>query len=221
MGKIYTRGGDKGLTSIHGGERVEKDDIRIEANGTLDELNSLLGAVRGELRYYGVKGKEQSSIENYHIKEQVEKIEKVDEIEEMELFLREIQVQIMVIMSLVATPGAKRDENPNMLKENIVEQIENYIDKIRERLQESNFFILPFGDRVSSNLHIARTVARRAERRLCSLNKIDKVPSNILQFINRLSDLLFVMARYNMQLKGLEEDKWKSFGYKRGGGNER
>lgn len=185
--KIYTKNGDKGKTSIHGGMRVQKDDIRIEANGNLDELNSVIGIVRAFL-------------EPEHGWQEL---------------LFKIQSELMVVMSHVATPSAIREKNPNTLDLGIVKLCEDKIDQLTEMLGENNFFILPGGNLISSHLQFARTVARRSERSLWTLNRKDEIPEIILQFINRLSDLLFVMARYEMFREGSPEEKWKDFMYKR------
>lgn len=186
--KIYTRGGDCGQTGINGGKRVDKDDIRIEANGCIDELNSMIGVVRSFL----------------------------PEEHEWQELLFEIQSEIMVVMSNVATPSDIRDRNPNVLNDDIVAFVERNIDDLSARMQDGNsYFVLPGGTLVSSHLHMARTIARRSERRLWSLNRVDEQPAVILQFINRLSDLFFTMARYEMQSQGRMDEKWKHFLYKR------
>lgn len=186
--KIYTRGGDKGKTGIHGGHRVEKDDIRIEANGTLDELNSSLGFLRAL----------------------------IGEQHEWQDMLYELQRILMIVMSQVATPSEERSGNPNRLPENADRYCEERIDELSEAIQHpSSHFILPGGTLVSAQCHVARTIARRAERRLWTLNRKDEVPALILRFVNRLSDLLFVMARYEMDKQGTAEERWNSFLYKR------
>lgn len=186
--KIYTRGGDKGKTGIHGGERVDKDDIRIEANGCIDELNSMIGVVR-------------SFLHQDH---------------EWQNLLFKIQSEIMVVMSHVATPSGKRDNNPNILNQEIVSFVEKEIDNMVKQMEDGNsYFILPGGNLVSSHLHMARTIARRSERRLWTLNRQDEVTPLILQFINRLSDLFFTMARFEMQSQGQMDEKWQLFLYKR------
>lgn len=189
MKRIYTRTGDKGTTGIHGGERVPKDDIRIEANGCLDELNALIGVVR-------------SLLEPEH---------------EWNGLLYDIQRNLMVVMSLVATPSAIRDNNPNTLDENIVTDIEHKLDEFSSEVEELGFFILPGGTVVSAQLQLARTVARRAERRLWTLNRKDAVPEDILKYVNRLSDLFFVMAKLEMQKQNWPEERWNLFAYKRKG----
>lgn len=184
--KIYTRSGDRGKTGIHGGQRVEKDNIRIEANGCLDELNSMLGVVRSYLP--------------------------ADH--EYDKILFTIQSDMMVIMSQVATPSGIRDQNPNQLNNDIVSECESLIDTYIPKLEDNGFFVLPGGNHISSHLQLSRAIARRCERRLWTLNKEDRVPAQILQYINRLSDLLFVMARYEMQTQGRFEEKWRHFMYK-------
>ncbi|MCD7914256.1 MAG: cob(I)yrinic acid a,c-diamide adenosyltransferase [Tannerellaceae bacterium] len=187
MTKIYTQSGDKGKTKIHGGERIEKDDIRIEANGTLDELNSLLGVIRVFL----------------------------PEEHTWQASLFRIQKEMMVVMSHVATPDRIRPANPNTLDESIIRWCEGQIDHLTARMEDSNYFILPGGNLVSSHLQLARTVARRAERRLWTLNRLDPVPDSILRFINRLSGLLFTMGWYEMFSQGKPEEKWQNFLYKK------
>lgn len=186
--KIYTKSGDKGKTGIHGGERVDKDHIRIEANGCIDELNSMIGVVRVFLPA---------------------------EHEWQDLLFR-IQSEIMVVMSHVATPSAIRDQNPNKLNVHIVSFVEDRIDDLTRRMNDgNNYFVLPGGSLVSSHLHMARTIARRSERRLWTLNREDELPPLILQFINRLSDLFFVMARFDMLQQNYSEERWRHFQYKR------
>ena len=189
MAKIYTKGGDKGKTGIFGGERVNKDDIRIEANGTLDELNAVLGVVRAYIQSGNFK-------------------------DSYDPLIYTIQKELMSIMSLVASPSYKRDQNPNTFNKDLIELLEKEIDNIVFRTEKLGYFILPGGNLLSSHLQLARTIARRAERRLYSLNRIDIVPEEILIFINRLSDLLFVMAQFSMQQDGLSQEIWKEFKYK-------
>lgn len=181
--KIYTRAGDRGKTRIHGGARVDKDDIRIEANGTLDELNSLMGIVRACLP--------------------------ADH--EWQSLLFRIQSEMMTMMSHVATRSADRGKNQNPLNEELVAYFEEQIDRLTGQMGACDYFLLPGGTLVSSYLHLARTVARRAERRLWTLNRQDEVPECILRCMNRLSDLFFVMARYEMYIHGEPEERWKTF----------
>ena len=185
--KINTRGGDKGKTGIIGGKRVSKDHPRIEANGTIDELNSVIGVVRAHLS-------------SDH---------------EWQPILFKIQTEIMVVMSQVATPSDIRATNQNVLDENLDKFCEECMDKMTDEMGPSETFVLPGGTVVSANLQLARAVARRAERRLWTLNKQDEVPAAVMRFINRLSDLFFTMARYEMYKAGDVEERWKDFLYKR------
>ena len=179
--KIYTRGGDKGRTGIHGGERVDKDDIRIEANGTLDGIiRALLPAEH-----------------------------------EWQSLLGKIQMEMMAVMSHVATPSAIRDKNPNKISDDLVLVCEEQIDALSAKMEDNGYFILPGGSLVSAHLQLARTIVRRAERRLWTLNRKDPVSPGIMQFVNRLSDLFFTMARYEMFRQGNAEERWQSFLYKR------
>jgi len=186
--RIYTKGGDKGQTGIHGGERVDKDDIRIEANGTLDELNSAIGMLRAM----------------------------IDAKHEWQENLHSIQMNMMIVMSHVATPSSIREKNPNSLPQDLDLFCEKWIDNLQEKMQnKSEYFILPGGNLISAQCHMIRTISRRAERRLCTLNKIDKIPESITKFANRLSDLFFILAKSEMDKEGKEEEHWQSFLYKK------
>ena len=187
MRRIYTRTGDKCMTGIHGGERIPKDDIRIETNGCIDELNAVIGIIR-------------SLLPQEH---------------EWQFLLFTIQKNMMAMMSHVATPSAIRSENPNILPDNLCSYCEEVMDRLMEQMEDNGYFILPGGTVVSAQLQFARAVARRAERRLWTLHKQDPLPSILLQYMNRLSDLFFVMARYEMQQQNWTEEKWQSFAYKR------
>ena len=192
MKKIYTRTGDRGTTGIHGGERVPKDDIRIEANGCIDELNSHLGIVRTL----------------------------IPETDKRWQMLFEIQKELMTVMSLVATPSAIREQNPNTLSPGLSSRCEAWMDGMMAELEDSGYFLLPGGTPAAAQLQLARAVARRAERRLWTLDRKDPLPEELLIFMNRLSDLFFVMARYDLQLAGFSEEKWKAFAYKKKNGKE-
>lgn len=186
MKRIYTRTGDKGTTGIHGGTRVAKDDIRIEANGTLDELNAVIGIVRSLLPAG-------------------------DAWQEL---LHALQRELMVVMSHVATPSGVVNPNPLSAAE-LTLRCEQEMDAMTAELRDTGYFLLPGGTPVSAQLQFARTIARRAERRLWTLHRQDAVDESILRFINRLSDLFFVMARMEMQRQDWPEEKWKAFAYKR------
>lgn len=187
MKRIYTRTGDKGTTGIFGGTRVPKDDIRIEANGCIDELNVEIGVVRTMLPAE----------------------------DEWQKMLYEVQMQLMAVMSQVATPSDIRDRNPNLLSDELTGKCESWMDAMMEQMEENGYFLLPGGTPVSAQLQMARVVARRAERRLWTLHRQDPLPDTVLQFLNRLSDLFFVMARFELYRNNLPEERWKEFAYKR------
>ena len=181
MKRIYTKTGDHGTTGIHGGQRVEKDDIRIEANGCMDELNATIGIIR-------------SLLPTAH---------------QWQDMLHHIQHELMIVMSHVATPSAIREKNPNKLSETLTAYCEQQMDRMMMQLEKKGGFVLPGGTPVSAQCQFARTVARRAERRLWTLNRKDPVAREILTFVNRLSDLLFVMARFDMQQQNQPEEHWR------------
>lgn len=189
MGKIYTKKGDTGTTNIHGGEVVPKDCARIEANGTLDELNSLIGVIRA----FNNNDAQPSG--------------------DLEAFLQRVQGVFMPMMSLVATPSERRDANPCSFDAAIIQECEELVDTLQKGLEQRNSFVHPGGTIVASLLQLARTVARRGERRLWSLHKEDPVPAEITTFINRLSDAFFILGRYHNQRNGCEEEKWEEFHY--------
>ena len=185
MGKIYTRTGDKGTTGLLGGMRVPKDDIRIEANGCLDEVNALVGVVRSQLPAS-------------------------DEWQEV---LHAIQRELMVVMSHVATPPGL--SNPNVLEtDSLTLRLERAMDGLSATLADRAYFVLPGRTPAAAHLQLARAVVRRAERRLWTLHKQTPVDESILRFVNRLSDFFFLLARADMQRQGLSEEKWQAFAYK-------
>ena len=185
--KIYTRGGDKGRTGIHGGERGDIDDIRCEAFGTLDEVIAEIGIIRALLPAE----------------------------HEWQSLLGKIQMEMMAVMSHVATPSAIRDKNPNKISDDLDLVCEEQIDALSAKMEDYGYFILPGGALVSAHLQLARTIVRRAERRLWTLHRKDPVSPGIKQFENRLSELFFTMARYEMFRQGNAEERWQSFLYKR------
>lgn len=187
MNRIYTRTGDSGTTAIHGGLRVPKTDMRIEANGCIDELNVSVGAVR-------------TLLPPDH---------------EWQSLLREIQLNLMTSMSLVATRSDMRDKNPNSLPDDLTELLERQIDSVNAECTPADSFILPGGTPVASALHQSRVMARKAERWLWRLNEVDAVPPEILKYLNRLSDLFFIMARRELLQSECREEIWREFGYKR------
>lgn len=185
--KIYTRTGDNGTTALHGAMRVPKTDIRIEANGSLDELNVAIGLAR--------------SFISPHSPWQLE--------------LKDIQTTLMIAMSRVATVSVKRIDNPNPLPPNMVENLERLIDALDASCGKPQHFLLPGGNHSSAFLHQARVVARRAERQLWRLHEVDPVEHELLQWVNRLSDFFFVLARHELMAANITPEHWQSFSYKR------
>lgn len=165
--KIYTKTGDDGTTGLVGGSRVKKNDIRLEAYGTIDELNASLGALR-------------SFAQN-------------QEVEELIIL---IQNKLFNIGSLLASDkeGKKYTEDLTISGEDIL-YLEKTIDKFEQSLPELKQFIIPGGDKSSALCHVARTICRRAERRILDFAEYEEVQPEIIQYINRLSDLLFVLSR--------------------------
>lgn len=187
MARIITKTGDKGTTGIFGGERVPKDDPRIEANGAMDELNSHLGLIRSMI----AREDERHSL------------------------LGSMQMSIMQMMSLIATPSHRRHENPNTFSPQWLTDLEEEIARLMQTTPNNGFFILPGGTPLSSHIQLARAVCRRAERRLWTLERIDPLPEGLIPWVNRLSDYLFVLAKWEMSQQGWEEDIWQAFSYKR------
>ena len=177
--KIYTKGGDKGETSLLGGTRVLKSHDRVEVYGNLDELNSFIGLIR-----------DQEINSHYH-----------------EVLIR-IQENLFIAEALIARDPEKEAQNLPILKEEEILTLEKEIDQMNEELPPIRNFILPGGHPVVSYCHIARTVCRRTERSLIRLNKISPVEDIIIRFLNRLSDYLFVLARKTGKDVGSVETPW-------------
>ena len=178
--KIYTKGGDKGETGLYGGDRVPKNSERIEAYGTIDELNSFIGLALTEV--------------------------KSAEIREL---LTVIQNQLFTVGSDLATPiNDKKYEVPRV-DESFFKNAEEQIDKFDAQLKPLEHFILPGGTKSAALLNICRTVCRRAERRVVALKSTTKINENIIIFLNRLSDLFFVLARFENMIAGIPDIIWK------------
>jgi cob(I)alamin adenosyltransferase len=181
--KIYTKTGDGGETSLFGGKRVRKDDVRIDAYGCVDELNSCIGIVRSLRPAHDVDG-----------------------------ILLEIQNDLFVLGSDLATPETKKDAAVPRIGRTDVERLERHIDRLEEHLEPLKSFILPGGSSIAAQLHLARTVCRRAERLVVKLSNREPIGATPLVFLNRLSDLLFVIARFANDSTGSPETHWRSGG---------
>jgi cob(I)alamin adenosyltransferase len=179
--KIYTKTGDKGDTSLFGGQRVPKDALRIEAYGTVDELNSLLGVVRAENK-----------------DAQIDKV------------LAQVQNHLFNLGSDLATPRSLQVKRVRRVESKDAHALEKVIDSLEEHLKPLKRFILPGGSPLAARLHFARTVCRRAERAVVRLSRNEDIGEGIIIYLNRLSDLLFVFARYANHLADVPEITWKS-----------
>ena len=175
--KIYTKTGDAGETGLFGGPRVRKDHVRIEAFGTVDELNSHLGVVRATAG----SGP-------------------------LDPLLRRVQCDLFELGAQLATPG----DGLERITAAHVEELEGAIDRHEAGLQPLSSFILPTGTPLAAVLHVARTVCRRAERRVVQLGAMPdmRLPVNAIEYLNRLGDLLFVLARHANTSAGVVDDPW-------------
>lgn len=178
--KIYTKTGDSGQTALFGGKRLPKDDLRIESYGTVDELNSHIGLLRDS----GLTEEDQS-------------------------MLIDIQDRLFTIGSLLASDPDKNNLQVPHVAENDVTELEKEIDRMNENLPEMRSFVLPGGHRAVSQCHVTRCVCRRAERRVVSLSASADIDPLIIQYLNRLSDYLFVLSRWIAAQKKAIETPWK------------
>ena len=178
--KIYTKTGDKGQTSLVGGTRVSKTELRIEAYGTVDELNSYVGLVRDQ----------------------------AVNIDRKEL-LKEIQDRLFTIGSILASEPEQTKKRIPDLHESDIELLENAMDEMDTYLEPMRFFILPGGNQAISFGHVARTVCRRAERVVLRLSLESEVNGLVIRYLNRLSDYLFVLCRMMAKDLNIEENAWK------------
>ncbi len=178
--KIYTKTGDKGTTALFGGKRVSKADLRIDTYGTVDELNSYVGLVRDQ---------------------PINQIRKN--------ILVEIQDRLFTIGSILATePGNTKVKIPSLVTEDVT-LLEKEIDSMDAALPPMKSFVLPGGHQSVSFCHVARTVCRRAERLTITLNETEPVDARVIQYLNRLSDYLFMLSRKMSAELNAEEMPWK------------
>ncbi|BBH51615.1 cob(I)yrinic acid a,c-diamide adenosyltransferase [Fluviispira sanaruensis] len=188
--KVYTRTGDKGTTALADGSRIGKDSLRLESYGTIDELNSVIGIC---LQNTQEISEEQALQINY--------------------WLSAIQNDLFNLGSDLATPIASRWKNMILINEADILQLEKLIDYCQLSLEPLKEFVLPGGTLLNSYLHFARTVCRRAERFIVSLAKEEEINNFALIYINRLSDLFFVLARWVQRVSAKSEMTWnKSLG---------
>lgn len=198
--KVYTRTGDKGRTRLAGGQQVWKDSPRVEAYGTVDELNAVIGVVRAFLR----RGSNESS-RGMPISTPNDAPTPVS----LDGELHWIQNKLFDLGALLATAPGQVFPNMPRIAEQDAARLERLIDVCQAELPPLKEFILPGGDHVSSTLHLARTVCRRAERLCVHLSRKDRLAPPLIMFLNRLSDALFVLARWNAKCSGEQEVLWQ------------
>ena len=183
--KIYTKTGDKGETSLYGGTRVSKAAARVESYGTLDELNALIGLAKSEISDEKVLSQ-----------------------------LQKIQFDLFTVGSEAATPTDKmllangKNRLDLMISEKEITELELWMDDFDAELEPLKFFILPSGGKAAATVHVCRTVCRRAERAMVFLNETEEVRPELIKYLNRLSDYLFILARYISKISGEKEDYW-------------
>lgn len=179
--KVYTRRGDQGQTDLFGGGRVSKNALRVEAYGEVDELNSCLGVAAAETQHADLRE-----------------------------LLQKIQHTLFDVGACLATPDAARREKNQMspATEAEVEELEASIDRFEEELSPLKNFVLPGGSKAAAAFHVGRTVCRRAERRCVGLAQEEELDELNLRYLNRLSDLLFVMARLENARAGVPDVEW-------------
>jgi cob(I)alamin adenosyltransferase len=181
--KIYTKGGDAGQTSLFGGERVSKNAPRVRAYGEVDELNSVLGVAASEIEH-----------------------------DDLQAMLRVIQSSLFDLGGELATPArdatAERGKGSARIRESDVVELEGWIDALETELAPLRNFILPGGVKGAALLHLARTVCRRAERVVIALGEREAVAAVLIRYLNRLSDLIFVMARVMNRRADVAEPQW-------------
>jgi cob(I)alamin adenosyltransferase len=177
--KIYTKTGDLGETGLFAGPRVAKDDARVESYGTVDELSSAIGVADAY-----TNDAESKSL------------------------LQQIQDDLFTVGAELATPDARK-RNVAVLGRETVRLLELAIDRMELHLRPLENFILPGGSPAAAHVHLARSICRRAERRIVSLNRNVELSENVIPYFNRLSDFLFVLARYQNQVAGIDDKVWQ------------
>ncbi|WP_407404290.1 cob(I)yrinic acid a,c-diamide adenosyltransferase [Chryseobacterium sp.] len=183
--KIYTKTGDKGETALYGGTRVSKSSARVESYGNIDELNSFIGIAKSHIRDGEVLAQ-----------------------------LKKIQFDLFTVGSEAATPVDKlilangKSRLPLIITDTEIVELENWMDAFDEKIVPLQYFILPGGGQAATFLHASRTICRRAERSMVFLNETEAVRPELIKYLNRLSDYLFVLARYISKINNEPEEYW-------------
>jgi cob(I)alamin adenosyltransferase len=187
--KVYTKTGDRGETGLVGGERVAKDSLRIESYGTVDELQAVLGMLRAAL----AESDREPEVSRACL-----------------LAVHRVQRDLFDLGSTLATPAQHLDRVKNPVTEERIAWLETTMDSWNESLAPLRSFVLSGGGRFSAFSHVARTVCRRCERVVLRLSREEEVPGEVLRYLNRLSDFLFVLGRHLAQAFGEEEPLWET-----------
>ena len=185
LNKIYTKSGDDGKTALVGGQRISKGDLKIEAYGSVDELNSFVGLIRACAAGFP------------------------EIVDETEAVFKKIQNALFDIGSILATPAGESFEGMSQVGSESIEFLEKRMDHYQTSLESLKSFVLPGGGMLGAYGHVARTVCRRVERILVRLAQREAVPENIMVYMNRLSDFLFVYARWVSKKTGQVENLWE------------
>lgn len=182
LNRIYTKTGDKGETHLAGGQRVPKDSLRIECYGTVDELNAFVGMAS---------------------------ISAADSVIQLMPILRRVQHELFNLGSILATKPQDVHPNQARITAGEIEQLEEEIDRMNAELAPLRSFVLPGGSRLNTELHVCRTICRRAERIAVSLAREEEVPPEAIQYLNRLSDAFFVWSRWVNHVLSVPEVLWE------------
>lgn len=192
--KVYTRTGDEGMTALVGGDRVPKDSLRIESYGTVDELQSVLGVLRASLSELPAEAEPGAG----------------RGIDEMVGHIHRVQQDLFDLGSTLATPPQHLGRVKSPVTDERIAWLEETMDAWNEQLPPLRSFVLSGGGRFSAQGHVARTVCRRCERIVLRLAREEEVPDEVLRYLNRLSDFLFVLARHLARIFGEDEPLWET-----------
>lgn len=190
--RVYTKTGDQGTTSLADGSRISKADLRLETYGTVDELNAIVGLCRNSALATGQLSADQSAL--------------------LDDWLERIQNDLFNLGGDLATPIASRWESMVVVGETEILQLERMIDQLQEVLPPLREFVLPGGTKLNAELHVARTVCRRAERCAVQLQERAEINPQAVSFLNRLSDFFFVASRWVQCVQNAPETTWKKSG---------
>jgi cob(I)alamin adenosyltransferase len=188
INRVYTRTGDKGETGLAGGQRVAKDSLRIEAYGTVDELNATIGVARATAE---------------------EAIASHTKLAELDAILKRVQHELFNVGSILATLPEDVHPRQARITQTEITRLETEIDRMNAGLPALRSFVLPGGCRLNADLHVCRTVCRRAERVCVALAREERVDAEAIQYLNRLSDALFVWSRWASHTLGVSEILWE------------